>query len=83
MKSTWQLQEAKNHFSEVVEEALTHGPQTVTRNGHEAVIVISAHEYRKRSRPKNSFIALMRKSPLRGIKLDLRRERSREREIRL
>ena len=31
MNPSWQLQEAKNRFSEVVEEALTHGPQTVTR----------------------------------------------------
>ena len=40
----WQLQEAKNRFSEVVDEALARGPQTVTRHGEEVVVIISAKE---------------------------------------
>ena len=38
---SWQLQEAKNRFSEVVSRALTEGPQTVTRRGTEVVVVVS------------------------------------------
>ena len=39
MKDTiWQLQEAKNRFSEVVNKALEEGPQTVTRHGEEIVV---------------------------------------------
>lgn len=40
---TWQLQEAKAKFSEVVEAALQEGPQAVTRRGARAVVVVS-HE---------------------------------------
>jgi prevent-host-death family protein len=44
MNAPWQLQEAKNRFSEVVDEALHKGPQTVTRHGQEVVVIISAAE---------------------------------------
>lgn len=37
----WQLQEAKAKFSEVVEAALHEGPQTVTRRGEQAVVIVS------------------------------------------
>ena len=44
---TWQLQEAKQRFSEVVRRALDEGPQFVTRNGKAAVVVLDAAEYRR------------------------------------
>jgi prevent-host-death family protein len=46
---TWQLREAKSHFSEVVDLTLTEGPQRVTRHGVEAVIIISIADYQKLS----------------------------------
>lgn len=50
----WQLQEAKQRFSEVVRRALDEGPQTVTRHGEEVVVVVSAAEWRRHNlgRPK-------------------------------
>jgi prevent-host-death family protein len=39
VKSTWQLQEAKNRLSELVEEAIHQGHQTITRHGEPAVVV--------------------------------------------
>ena len=42
---TWQLQDAKNKFSELVEHALRAGPQLVTRRGKPTVVVMSAAEY--------------------------------------
>ena len=44
---TWQLHEAKNRFSEVVELTMKVGPQMVTRRGKEAVVVLAADEYRR------------------------------------
>lgn len=41
----WQLQDAKNRFSKVVQKARTEGPQTVTVRGHRAVVVLSAQDY--------------------------------------
>ena len=43
---TWQLQEAKSRFSELVDLSLKDGPQLVTRRGHEAVVVLAAADYR-------------------------------------
>lgn len=45
MPPSWQLEDAKDRFSELVEAALTHGPQTVTRDGREVVIVLSMEDY--------------------------------------
>ncbi|MCI0466528.1 MAG: type II toxin-antitoxin system Phd/YefM family antitoxin [Beijerinckiaceae bacterium] len=41
----WQLQEAKNRFSEVVQRARSEGPQIVTLRGERAVIVVAAKDY--------------------------------------
>jgi len=41
----WQLQDAKNHFSKVVQKARTQGPQTVTVRGQRAAVVLSAEDY--------------------------------------
>ena len=51
-KSKWQLQEAKNAFSEVVNRALTEGAQTITRHGKDVVVVLSQEEFRKLAPPK-------------------------------
>jgi prevent-host-death family protein len=43
----WQLQEAKQQFSRLVERARSEGPQVVTRNGKEVAVVIDVGEYRR------------------------------------
>jgi len=42
MQHTWALQDAKNRFSELVEQALHDGPQMVTRRGKETVVVMGS-----------------------------------------
>ncbi len=81
MKNTWQLQEAKNQFSLVVENAMTEGPQTVTRHGEPAVVVVAASEFRKSKARKKSILDLF--EPLRGIELDISRDKSLPRDVRL
>ena len=44
--ASWQVQEAKSRFSEVIERARTEGPQTITRHGAERAVVISIEDYR-------------------------------------
>ena len=44
---TWQLQDAKNRFSAVVEAAVRGQPQQVTRRGEPVVVVIAAEEYER------------------------------------
>lgn len=43
----WQLQDAKQRFSEMVRRALQEGPQIVTRHGEEVVVVVSAERFRQ------------------------------------
>jgi len=76
MKRVWQLQEAKNKFSEVVEEALSKGPQVVTRRGVEAVIILSYAEYRKLIASQKKLSEFFRQSPLAETDIDLSRDRS-------
>lgn len=45
--SEWQLQDAKNRFSAVVDAALSGEPQHVTRRGHPAVVVLAEDEYER------------------------------------
>ena len=84
--STWQLQEAKNRLSEVVERALHEGPQTVTKRGKEAVVIVSADTFKrlsqKRSKPKyNSLAEMLLNSPLRGSGLVIKRAKDLPRKI--
>jgi len=83
MKHTWQLQEAKNRFSQVVDEALAHGPQTITRHGKKTVVVISFKDYRKSIGQAKNLVAFLKESPLGGIDLDLDRDKDIGRDIHL
>ena len=74
MNHIWQLQEAKNKFSEVVEEALNHGPQLITKRGVEAVVVLSYVEYRQITAAQKKLSDFFRESPL--VELDLERDTS-------
>ena len=76
MARVWQLQDAKNKFSEVVDEAIKHGPQIITRRGVEIVIVLSYAQYRKTMLNQKKLSDFFRESPLAGLDLDLRRDRS-------
>jgi prevent-host-death family protein len=45
MMMDWPLQDAKNHFSKVVQRARSEGPQVVTLRGERAAVVLSASDY--------------------------------------
>jgi antitoxin Phd len=75
MKHMWQLQEAKNKLSEVVEEAAHHGPQVITRRGVEVAVILSYTDYRKITGAKKRLSAFFKESPLAGARLDLSRNR--------
>jgi prevent-host-death family protein len=81
MKSLWQLQEAKNKFSEVVNHAQIDGPQEISRHGEKAAVVISFEEYKKLKRPQGSLADFFRSSPLSEIDLERAKDRPREVEL--
>jgi prevent-host-death family protein len=76
MASIWQLQEAKNKLSEVIEAALKDGPQIITKRGVETAIVLSYEEYRRMLLNQKKLSEFFRESPLVGVDLDLTRDSS-------
>jgi antitoxin Phd len=76
MNRTWQLQEAKNKFSEVVEEAIRNGPQVVTKRGVETAIVLSFEDYQKLLLNQQRLSTFFQQSPLADVadELDLSRD---------
>ena len=82
----WQLQTAKARFSELFRRAYNEGPQVVTRQGKEQVVVIKAEQFAqltKRARQPKSLVRFFAKSPLAGVTLDLSRDLDSGREIKL
>jgi antitoxin Phd len=77
----WQLQDAKNRFSEIVKKALREGPQVVTRRGKKTVVIMSIEQYQSLVRPKINIVDFFQESPLRGEDLDLMRRKDSAREV--
>ena len=78
MMRTWQLQEAKNKFSEVVAEALESGPQVISRHGVETAVVISYADYCQRfaGGGKSKLTKFLSASPLAGSGLEVPHRRN-------
>jgi len=83
MKTLWSLQDAKNRFSEVVEKTLAEGPQTVTRRGTPVVVILPVEDYVRHKTGGESLAGFFRRSPLRGIDLDLSRAADTGRKVKL
>ncbi|HKP95011.1 MAG TPA: type II toxin-antitoxin system Phd/YefM family antitoxin [Fibrobacteria bacterium] len=61
---TWQLQEAKNKLSEVVDQAVKNGPQEITRHGKKTAVILSMKDYRNLLGRKGNLADFFRGSPL-------------------
>ncbi len=83
MNNIWQLQEAKSKFSELVEQALANGAQIVTRRGRKTVVILPFDEYERLAKPSDSFAHFLLTSPLSGSNLDITRDKSTPRTIKI
>jgi prevent-host-death family protein len=81
--SSWSVAEAKARFSEVIDKALREGAQEVTRHGRRTAVVVSAAEWDRRSRRKDSLVELLDRSPLKGSGLTIERPRELPRDVEL
>ncbi len=70
---TWTVAEAKARLSEVIERARSQGPQTITRHGRQAVVVVAADEWERKTRRKGNLAEFFAASPLRGSGLEIKR----------
>lgn len=79
----WTVAEAKAKFSEIIERAMTEGPQTITRNGRTAAMVVGAEEWQQKTKRVGNLAEFFAESPLRGSGLKVRRFKGRPRKISL
>jgi prevent-host-death family protein len=68
---TWTVAEAKAKFSEVIERAHSDGPQTITRNGRRAAVLVAAEEWERKTRRKGTLAEFFASSPLVGSGLKI------------
>ena len=83
---TWQLQTAKARFSELFRHARTAGPQLITKQGKDGVVMLPVEEYERLTglaRQPKGLVQFFRESPLMGVDLDLQRDKDPGREIEL
>ena len=80
---TWTVAAAKAKLSEVIDEAQHGEPQTITRHGRTAVVVVSAEEWDRKTKRSGSLAEFLAGSPLRGSGLIAKRVRDRPRRVKL
>ena len=79
---TWPLQEAKSRFSEVVDSALKEGPQMVTGQGEQAVVIMAANDYHRMSGTTPNLLESLFHAP-RGEPLEVGRSHESIRDLAL
>lgn len=74
----WQVQEAKQRFSELIRRAQNEGPQFVTRHGKDTVVVLTADEFRRLRGDVPDFKDFLLAGPsFEDLTFDRNRERAR------
>jgi len=73
----WTVAEAKAKLSRVIEEAQKRGPQTITRRGRRAAVVVDAEEWERRTQRAGTLADFFRASPLQSSGLKVQRSRDR------
>jgi prevent-host-death family protein len=62
----WQIQDAKQRFSEMIRAVTSEGPQVITRHGEDVAVVVEINDYRRLTRPAVDLASTL----LGGPKLD-------------
>lgn len=77
IKEIWQLQTAKARFSELFRLVRSKGPQWVTRQGKEAVVVLAAEQFErllKQNAGPQSLVDFFAQSPLSSAEIKFKRD---------
>jgi prevent-host-death family protein len=59
----WQVQDAKQRFSELIRAARSDGPQVVTRHGEAIAVVVDIDQYRRLKGETVDFKGYLRAGP--------------------
>jgi antitoxin Phd len=73
--TAWQIQEAKNKLSELIDRAMAEGPQVITRHGVEVVVVMPYTGYKKLTARKQRLGDFFMSSPLNKSEIVIERDR--------
>jgi prevent-host-death family protein len=79
----WAVAKAKAQLSAVINRALADGPQTITRSGRDAVIVVSTEDWKRKTKRHGNLADFFASSPLRGARIRIKRSKAKAREIEL
>ena len=79
----WTVAEVKAKLSEVINQAQSSGPQTVTRNGRPAAVLVSIEEWERKSKRTGNLAEFFAASPLRDSGLSIQRSSEEPDEIEL
>jgi prevent-host-death family protein len=77
----WQVQEAKQRFSEVLRAAATGEPQVVTKHGEEIAVVIDIADYRRLRGLDVTFMEYLRVDAVADDDFEVDRPREHPREV--
>ncbi len=78
---TWTVAEAKAKFSEVLDQARTKGPQTITKHGRSAAVLVAAEEWERKTKRIGNLAEFFANSPLRGSEIKVKRTKGRLRRV--
>ena len=78
---SWTVAQAKAKFSEVLDRAMAEGPQTITRRGRTAAVVVNADEWNRKTKRVGTLADFFAASPLRNSGLKVKRPEGRIRRI--
>jgi prevent-host-death family protein len=73
--NAWTVAEAKAKLSELIERARTRGPQTITRNGRTAAVLVSADAWERKTKRRGNLADFFAASPLRESGLVIERSK--------
>jgi len=79
----WAVAKAKAQLSAVINRALADGPQTITRSGRDAVVVVSSQDWKRKTSRLGNLAEFLASSPLRGARIRIKRSKAKAREMAL
>jgi prevent-host-death family protein len=59
----WQVQDAKQRFSEMIRAVASEGPQVITRHGEDVAVVVGIEEYRRLTQPVADLAGILLGGP--------------------
>jgi len=80
-QNSWQLQQAKAHFSELIRRVSKGGAQTITKQGRDVAIIISMKQYQELTQKKDSLLNFFKASPYPDVEIAIKRSKDKPREF--